>query len=368
MDRIARGIDFGPFTTERTRDFTGREWVFEAIDQWLGRKDSPRYFLLTGEPGSGKTAVAVRLAQFSDGQASPPPGCAHLGPGFLRAVHFCRATASDWLDPRTFARSISLQLAAIPAFAMALKDVGDEKITVQLMVDTVAPGGIVTGMIVKNLVITNLHGQEAFNRIVLDPLRSIYNDGYDQPIFILVDSLDEALASATDGNIVDLLAGAQGLDGRVRFILTSRSEPRVENRFLSASGMSLSDPSHAGDYNRDIAGFVAERLAHDEELTKACCPSGEPNMRWPRRRAERRRIVRLRQGRHSSRRWIAVRRSGVYSRQYRKSRAGGIEESSLCDGASSEAGERHQTCGSVPVEINVAVARLDGCEGKVARV
>ena len=75
-----------------------------------------------------------------------------------------------------------------------------------------ADGGAVTGVLIENLVIRGLNGQEAFNRTVLDPLRTIYNAGYDRPIVMLVDSLDEALASATEVTIVDLLAGLQGLD------------------------------------------------------------------------------------------------------------------------------------------------------------
>ena len=191
----AYAIDFAPFIKERTSNFTGRDWVFGKIDAWLGNKDAGRVFLLTGEPGSGKTAIAARLAQFSAGEAEPPAGLQKLGPSFLAAVHFCSATASDWTDPRTFARSISLQLASIPEFALALKDVGDKEINIDVQQETgdVADGATVTGVLIQNLVIRGLSGQEAFNRIVLDPLRTIYNAGYDKPIVMVVDSLDEAL-------------------------------------------------------------------------------------------------------------------------------------------------------------------------------
>jgi hypothetical protein len=261
-------FDYSDYIGSRVDNFTGRTWVFQEIDRWLGEKNAARYFLLTGEPGSGKSAVAARLAQFAAGEVVQPPSCQRLTSGFLRAVHFCRATASDWVDPRTFARSLALQLTSIDEFKRALKDVGDRDINidVQIHAGTVESGGSVTGLNIQNLVVQGLNGQEAFNRIVADPLRAIYDAGYDQPILALIDSLDEALASSTEVKIVDLLAGAEGMDSRVRFILTSRPEPRVENRFPSARGLSLSDPEHAGDTNGDIADFVALRLRQDASL------------------------------------------------------------------------------------------------------
>jgi ABC-type glutathione transport system ATPase component len=57
--------DLTSYMAERTRNFTGREWVFKAIKNWLADIDGSRYFLLTGEPGSGKTAIAARLSSYT---------------------------------------------------------------------------------------------------------------------------------------------------------------------------------------------------------------------------------------------------------------------------------------------------------------
>ena len=40
-----------------TESFTGRERVFEEIDRWL-QQENERFFILTGEPGVGKSAIA----------------------------------------------------------------------------------------------------------------------------------------------------------------------------------------------------------------------------------------------------------------------------------------------------------------------
>ena len=68
--KLKAGINFTDKISDRTFNFTGREWVFQAIHQWISDPNGSRYFLLTGEPGAGKTAISDRLTQFS---SSPEP-------------------------------------------------------------------------------------------------------------------------------------------------------------------------------------------------------------------------------------------------------------------------------------------------------
>ena len=56
-------LNFPAFIADRTRDFIGREWVFAKIDRWLADHDGPSFFILTGEPGVGKSAIAARLTR-----------------------------------------------------------------------------------------------------------------------------------------------------------------------------------------------------------------------------------------------------------------------------------------------------------------
>src|SRR5690349_11390838 len=122
-------LDYSAFIRERTANFTGRTWVFAKIAEWLGDPGGARCFLLTGEPGSGKTAVSARLCEFSDGITAPPDGLPSLSPGFLSAFHFCTARDRYWLDPHAFAESLARQLAARypDTFAVALAEKSSDR-------------------------------------------------------------------------------------------------------------------------------------------------------------------------------------------------------------------------------------------------
>jgi len=95
----AQILDFSQYADERTRHFKGREWVFKVVDDWLAKPDASRYFLLTGEPGCGKTTIAAQIFRISWGKAPIPPGVTRIFPKLLSATHFCSARDSTWIDP-----------------------------------------------------------------------------------------------------------------------------------------------------------------------------------------------------------------------------------------------------------------------------
>ncbi|MBD2095609.1 hypothetical protein H6F90_10620 [Trichocoleus sp. FACHB-591] len=53
-------IDSTPDLEKLAKNFTGRQWVFDNIDRWL-RESDERFFILTGEPGVGKSAITYHL-------------------------------------------------------------------------------------------------------------------------------------------------------------------------------------------------------------------------------------------------------------------------------------------------------------------
>jgi hypothetical protein len=269
-------LDFAQRIAERTELFQGRGWVFNAVERWLAEpdKEDGQVFLLTGEPGSGKSAIAGRLVQFSQGSHTPPEGSSRLKQGFLSAIHFCSARDSSWIDPHNFTRSIAHQLASrYEVYARALPNVGDKTVNIgssEINIGQVKESATVnaTGINV-NINLGGLSALDAFNRAVLDPLRSIYNNGFDEPITILVDALDESLSYEGGTTILNLISRLDSLPRQVRFIFTSRNDDRVTNEFLEANLLYLSAKENDELNRQDIADYVLWRLNNDEHLATA---------------------------------------------------------------------------------------------------
>src|SRR5689334_17966910 len=100
--------------------FTGRTWLLPILAQWWDHS-AERLFLLTGDPGTGKSMIMAWLAGFGPLPAEPN---AHAQLVRLRAAvkaaHFCRASSRN-ITPQAFAESIANQLTAnVPGFGDAL--------------------------------------------------------------------------------------------------------------------------------------------------------------------------------------------------------------------------------------------------------
>jgi tetratricopeptide (TPR) repeat protein len=222
-------LDFSAYIAERTRDFTGREWVFAEIDAWLASKDAKPVFLLTGSPGSGKTAVATRLVQMSLSEVASDP-YQHLGRDSLASFHFCQANFDATLNPLRFIEALSRGLAnRYDAFREALLKTGERAITINASqpVTTAASGSQVQNVVIHELRIGAVSARSAFDRVVRSPLEALVASGFNRPLVVLVDSLDEALIFPDKENLVTLLRTAGDLHPHMRFVLTSRPDKRV---------------------------------------------------------------------------------------------------------------------------------------------
>ena len=92
---IDRVISYRELIAKSTAGFVGRGWVRDAINDFL-RADGPRYFLILGEPGSGKTAFMADLVKR---HAYPHH---FIGRGGRSSLSFCR---SGRRHPFAFCRS-----------------------------------------------------------------------------------------------------------------------------------------------------------------------------------------------------------------------------------------------------------------------
>lgn len=255
-------IDFEKYIGEKAAGFTGRLWVFREIDAWLQNNAAPRVFLLTGEPGGGKSAIAAQLVRMSTGAAASPPGMGRIGARFLDGYHFCNARELRWTNPLTFSHSLALQLSQrFAEFAQALIETssqGKYRIdgTATVGVNT---GGQVAGNWINTLNIQSMPSQTAFGALVREPLERLLAVRPGLRLVFLVDAIDESLIFSGDDGILTLIARAEELQS-VRFILTSRQDSRVETQFPAAAKLFLSADQHQAYNKADIGAFVRARL------------------------------------------------------------------------------------------------------------
>lgn len=58
----SKHIGFIPLIADKTEGFVGRQFVFDALDEFL-KKNKSGYFVIQGEPGIGKTALLAQLVK-----------------------------------------------------------------------------------------------------------------------------------------------------------------------------------------------------------------------------------------------------------------------------------------------------------------
>jgi len=283
---MSGGSAFETLIAERTEEFTGREWVFENIDTWLDKSEP--YFFLSGGPGSGKTAVAARLVQITSGLVASP-NTPRLANQPLAYYFFCQA-GSEELDPLRFVTNLALALAGrFDEYAQALATLGDKQnIIVHQTAGEIKDGGQMTGVAIKSLTITDLSARVAFNRTIREPLLELNQNGFDAPIIILVDALDEALTYHKEENVAALLAHfldkPQELPTNMRFILTGRPDEDLLHQ-LPPPALDLIDgaPDDLDDVRRYAQRRLRELAAEQREaLEERIAVTGKGNFLYAR--------------------------------------------------------------------------------------
>lgn len=217
-------LDFNAFITDKTIHFTGREWVFKAINDWLLNGKS-RIFLLAGDPGTGKSSISARLVQMSSGIINNKD-FSELKPDYLNYYHFCQTGLDSTLSPLTFVQCLSEALAnRYPDFLIALERAGSQQINLNItqVAGTVQSGGTLTGAKI-HIEIKSGDARPMFDLAVRRPIQELFRKIPDERILILIDSLDEALTFNAENNIVQLLKLINDFPPQVHFICTCRSK------------------------------------------------------------------------------------------------------------------------------------------------
>jgi hypothetical protein len=171
--------------------FTGRQWVFDAVQRWLAPpkdNDPPkqRVFLISGGPGVGKTAVsAVLSSRYSE----------------VAALHLCKFGHAQKSDPRRVVTSIVYQLTTqLPQYEALLAAMDVERLSQD-------------------------DAGTMFDNLLVQPLAKLSPPN--RAIVILIDALDEATRDGRNELASFIATEFPKTPAWLRLIITSRPETAV---------------------------------------------------------------------------------------------------------------------------------------------
>jgi len=179
----------------------------------------------------------------------------------VKAIHFC-IEASGSIAPKAFAQNIAEQLTrSIEGFGDALAATLADQVKISGRVDAgkVETGGSATGVYIERLDLGALSDELSFDRVLREPLKNLYESGYDAPMILLVDALDEAETYTSSPTIVRLLARLTDLPDQIRVLVTTRPDPRVLKQYRGVTPFDLIEDAMAD--KDDVRLYAFERLA-----------------------------------------------------------------------------------------------------------
>lgn len=206
---FVRSAQFRSLVDERTRNFTGREFVFDGIQRVLAGDEFPSgYVMIRGEPGIGKTAIAAMLV--------------------LRGsyVHHFNIAPENIRSPRQFLENVCAQLI----------------VRYRLDYPVLPPqAGEDSGFLSRLLT-------EAADRA---------RQHDELPVVIVIDALDEAedIGFASSANRLYL---PRALPPGVFFVVTTREQAdyRLDVDHLTEIWLRDDDPANQRDVARYIEAFI----------------------------------------------------------------------------------------------------------------
>jgi len=253
--------------SEKTKDFVGRsEWLFPQIRDWLADSNGSRYFLITGKAGTGKSAIAARLWEISEGKINDDD----LKKGFLSAIHVCSARDYRSSLHDVFSKSLVKQiLIKEPKFFQEiLDDSNDDKKEINIQVNQREnQAERIIGIYIDKFNINVNRPKELFNKLFLEPVESFLNKNPDKKIVVLIDALDESFCvSNTSDAIISLIVTLYTLSKNIRFILTTRDNEEIIEQFSNDSRiLSLSEKYYENN-KKDIREYIKLRISKNKIL------------------------------------------------------------------------------------------------------
>jgi hypothetical protein len=254
-------IDFSDHIQQLASEFQGRSWVLDRINRWLQQKDQ-RFFVLAGEPGVGKSAIAAHLIQTRTD---------------IFAHHFCQLGVEETVHPSRVLRSLAAQLSQAPYYGDALLNTIKSTLSaeVDINIDKIEDLIGKAKSKVKRVEINHLKTSDIVNefdillRAPLAALPQFYKDKGENPpelAIIVIDGLDVAVTMEAgvqeDEDLATLfaaLAEDESLPSWIRFIFTTRPDRRVLREFEPLKPYLIKERSKKNQ--ADIHQYVNQRLS-----------------------------------------------------------------------------------------------------------
>ena len=186
----------------------------------------------------------------------------------ITAYHFCRGGDVETVRPGRILRSLAAQLAEkLPDYGEALANsIKPELLQVGVKIDVKSVvNSKIVGVYIEKLNESDAEDElDILIRAPLAELQKRYIERQQEPpqlAVILIDSLDEAVTTTGDKNIVSLLAKLykSDLPDWVRFVLTSRPEEPVLREFEALKPYYLEETSERS--LKDIKEYIHKRVA-----------------------------------------------------------------------------------------------------------
>lgn len=211
-------LEFDADILQHVPKFTGRKWVFDALQRWLTEPIKHRVFWICGGPGVGKTALSALLSS------------RYLE---VAALHLCKFGHAQKSDPRHVVTSIVYQLSTqLPDYEARLAAMDVE----QLAQDD---------------------ARTMFDNLLVQPLAKL--NPPKRAIVILIDALDEA-ASGEKNTLADFIGSEfKRTPDWLRLVITSRPEPAVTCALQAYNPFILDTETEAN--RADIRDYLRRELA-----------------------------------------------------------------------------------------------------------
>ena len=222
LRRRFRSLDYERVLRRNPTDpFTGREWLFDRIDQWIANPDAPSTLFVVGGPGVGKTSA---MAHWCSGRLK------------VGAYHFC-----DYAQPDT-ARDV---VASLAGQLLSLQQLQSSYPQALRVLDTAGRESGDAGSGARNWTAV-----EWFRKLVLDPLR---HDPPETPWVMVIDALDEAIPDVQ--NMISVCH--KEMPEGVRLLITSRPDWNMIPWFRNPIVIDATSNENLGD----LKSYATRRLA-----------------------------------------------------------------------------------------------------------